>query len=1554
MRVRTGSEVTLGGPTIPLTQLAFLPAWTEDLASEAGVAFESDPATESAAIQPALGRATLQAAMFDRRRALGGDDGETVYWVRTDARRDIGTLARRELTRERLLSMLADLRDQTSGRLDVPKSWKAAVDLVLQDPTGNQLVQAVEHRASHEASRLVETAGQLGDVLGGRLTAAVQRARAVVAGQFRREADLRSIEGYEPRQDLEATLIQFLTGGGPQWAIHLLGVGGVGKTMTLRYLSCGRLEADHHVGPFVVATVDFDHLDPRFPAEQPMLLFESLAGQLAFDPSVATSMIDLAREEFLDAAARAAEEAIRGPLTVDNVQVQIGIGAFVRLVGYATAPVVLVLDTTEELAKVYGSTGRSPAIEETFRLLESTKAAMTGAPYPLRVILAGRRWLRFGTSGQRAPLPDFVRVQEVEGYRRAEAERYVRARLPKVDSAGLDALLARSSPAMAGAGSPRYNPFAVASWTGWLTKEPDIDLAAIPLSDDPYVERRIVGRISEPDVQAVAAATAQLGRFSVQWLAPTIRRAGFDEEEAVEALIRQEWIEVVERATDSRPALLQVDEHLQDRLRAVLARQPDLFPLDRAALGQDLRDQLAAIPLREAPTDLVVALVRAQRPREAVEHWAVVEERIASEDTLEWARQVLPRAEAVAVDDAPHLLASLRATRAALAGRAGRPEPDLWRSVLDVVTATPSEPRAASLAARARLALAAFGASDALEHDPQPADIDGAPLGSLAGAVLAWAEGLPPLGSRSGPAVRAPAWWDLAVTRLRAQQGDPGAQTVGTLAAAMARRADVDLIRRAGEALGARRAEKLPLVASPGDWLDWAVPQGLPERCVLAWLRSGELALLRSRWAGPDLARLVDDAIPRLADIDAERLAAGALHRLLSLRPPVPDGEDVARLDRVDAAERQSYRGTRRPSVALHRAEPSLASVLAAGWALLGEPERAETLLRTRIEEAVSAGTDPETVADCQLALVRLYREYRVDQRFWSLGDTTALDADELAAARALVGVDSTRPRPAAEIRSTIVGRLRALELAALADPGPTAMALHALAEDAYGRSDLLHGDMAAVLARISEVRAGTKGRRKWIRARWEPRSPFFRGLAGRTDALASGWAIRSRAVETLLTDGIAGYMSFVHRLPTTPAELAIADPPVQAAEPATPDARRRQSPVRFPLDALQTVPIAVVFALVCGSLGLLARAAGFPLWGVVVLVLVVFTTGMAAFVGTLRRQGSVSFRFSRVQFRVTAGDAKTAIVRARTASMLDGFIRRTGLARFATPPPSLGLRIPPGFETTVAIEGPDAGKVDLPGWRLRNPLSKNTVTIIELLVDEAVGGLPWEQWLAVPLFRDGLTLLWVRTTPDWVGDVAPPGPPLYFGPDNLANERVRRGAATRALEEPPARLVHVVGKPVSTSAGWRIRVEELSMSMTKSAPSSRREGLLSPAALARTGTGVVVLQAPTVDQVIEPLDSRREAFFIFAHEVLAAEASAAIVIPGVNERTATQIVDIETQWAAREAADLEPAACLALTAKVGRLLRDVHPPKDESPSPLADLVILTRRHPADRKGSAW
>ena len=174
---------------------------------------------------------------------------------------------------------------------------------------------------------------------------------------------------------------------GEPWALHFVGMGGVGKTMLIRYLSGAFTAAGG--ADIVMTRVDFDHISPRYPVEQPGQLLRELAGGLAGHLVEADQVS--AYGHFTECADLLDRVTVTTPGRggVGSAEFENALDAFAALIGAIGKPVVLILDTCEELAKLHPAGEPVPSIERTFEILEWLHEKVPG----MRVILAGRRLL---------------------------------------------------------------------------------------------------------------------------------------------------------------------------------------------------------------------------------------------------------------------------------------------------------------------------------------------------------------------------------------------------------------------------------------------------------------------------------------------------------------------------------------------------------------------------------------------------------------------------------------------------------------------------------------------------------------------------------------------------------------------------------------------------------------------------------------------------------------------------------------------------------------------------------------------------------------------------------------------------------------------------------------------------------------------------------------------------------------------------------------------------------------------------------------------------------
>ena len=936
-----------------LVWLALVPEWTGELATALGLGNQKRVGTLID---------QLDAAELIARRARVNQDGrpEQVFGLRPAERAGLvaylksgeQAAAARALTR--LAEALERLPDDGSAwrqpLLDVSGDYRS-------DPSGLRLMSALDQLIGRgrleEASSLADTAQHAGELLGGTLEATATRAQWRLRRAYRDREDHEHLRRYLSRARVEDA-IEALLENREQWALHLMGAGGAGKTMVLRYLVSGRFAADRGRPQFPVARIDFDHLGRQYPERRPAELLLWFADELVGYGQ--TRDFAARYERFQDSAALLHEEMAWPTGVTGNEAWERTAGLmretvyqFARLLEELPDPVVLVLDTCEEIAKLYAPGAPAPGIDHTFEMLELLHQARPAT----RVVFSGRRPLVAGADPQQAaagpllrPRP-YLRVLGMPGFTEAEADRYFDMCAPDLAPAVRAVLMDRvRDPA------GWYNPFELNMYCEWALAEPGLDLGLLrDPGSDPYIERRILARLDD-EVRAALPVAVAFGSFTRTLTEPALKRLGLDADHAFDSLAAQEW--VIVRGQDARglPAALELDPHIRDRLSAAVGPGTKV---DVARLGADATSLADQTPLPQLASEVVEAAVRLSPPPEAASLWRRIEHRVVRERAWDWAAEVVTRAGAALAPQAGpkerSILAAVLATQTSV-----RLHADLlanqgasWRSVREELARYPDAEKGV-LAGRAAAGLLRAG--------------EQADLGDLADApddaAVAAAEALQARGEPLPPALAD-----------RLARTDPAAPADLTAARQLAMAWHHMSAGRADAAVVAIHVALAALRRWPGtagSYADWIPPADLGSRCLLAELviaaASGrESALVTSP---QELRR----ALESVHLIDGERLASLAID-LLARRGPV----DRDLLIEAEAADR--YVPGRLPDSWVHRMTRPLVVAIAEAWSVRGEPERAADLLRARIDVAVRTGGDTLTVDACQLALLRLCRRFR-------------------------------------------------------------------------------------------------------------------------------------------------------------------------------------------------------------------------------------------------------------------------------------------------------------------------------------------------------------------------------------------------------------------------------------------------------------------------------------------------------------------------------------------------------------------------------------------------
>jgi len=922
-----------------LVWLVLVPEWTSELATALGLGSQKRVA--------ALVDQLATAGLIDRSR-------QQSFSLRPAERAGLVTYLKSggQAVAARALTRLTEALERVP---DAGPAWRQPlldVGRYRSDPSGLGIMSALDRLIAQgrldEAGTLVDTAQAAGDLIGGTLDATATRAQWRLRRAHRDNEDRDYLLRYLSRVPVEGA-INALLGDREQWALHLMGAGGAGKTMVLRYLVSGSFAEAWGRPLFPVARIDFDYLDPQYPERRPAELLLWLAdellgyGQTRDFAAYYQRLRDTAAHLHEEASRAGSETAALTGLTRQTV-VQ-----FARLLDELPDPVLLVLDTFEEIAKLYAPGAPAPGIDHAFGMMELLHEVQP----KVRVVFSGRRPLVPGSDPRQAaagpllrPRP-YLRVFDMPGFNAAEADAYVDMRAPGIAPAVRSALMDRVRDT-----SGWYNPFELNAYCEWALAEPGLDPGLLrDYASDPYVERRILARLDD-EVRAALPVAVAFGSFTRALAEPALTRLGIDADRAFDRLAAEEWVIVREVDARGLPATLELDPHLRDRLYAVVSPRTKI---DVARLGADAASLADQTPLAQLATEVVEAAVRLSPPREASALWRRLERRVVEERAWDWAAAVVPRAGAALAGPAEQtILAAVLATQASVRLHAdphasqGTP----WRSVWQELARYPDAENAGkrALAGRAVAGLMRAGEQvDQLQLADAPED-----------AAVAAAEAIQARGAPLPPALAG-----------RLARTDPGTPADLGAARQLALAWDHMSAGRGDAAVVAIHVALAALRRSPvtaGSYADWIPPADLGNRCLLAELviaaESGrEPALVTS----PQELRL---ALESARAIDGERLASLAID-LLARRGPV----EPNLLIEAEAADR--YVSGRRPDSWVHRMTRPLVVAIAEAWSVHGKPDRAAGLLRERIDVAVSAGGDAFTVDACQLALLRLCRRYR-------------------------------------------------------------------------------------------------------------------------------------------------------------------------------------------------------------------------------------------------------------------------------------------------------------------------------------------------------------------------------------------------------------------------------------------------------------------------------------------------------------------------------------------------------------------------------------------------
>ncbi|MGI5499055.1 AAA family ATPase [Lentzea sp. CA-135723] len=1475
---------------------SLLPRWTSALATGIGLADEQNLGQ--------LVRKMVRADLAERRQELGED--ELTFWVRDCRLREIGDYLLQTVSATALLNFAHDLNFKLArykGDDPAPPLW-VEVFQHHNDHTGRELMRMVQDHVEQgnlvAADRVAVTARTIGDVLGGPLAEVARRAQWRIDRERRERDDAKRLVTYHRREAVENALVNLVkTDENPEsvprpWVVHLLGPGGVGKTTAIRYLASGRFASDHGLRQFAVARVDFDHLDPRYPEQKRAELVVALADQ--FVGHIETRSAERKYERLLDGVRELHEELSKSdPLELDvrNLLRRV-IRRFARLLQEMPPPVVLVLDTCEELAKLYAPGTRATAIDRTFSLLEQLHEACSN----VRVVLAGRRPMVPPGSGRgtayAGPLLSdrgYVHVVPVTGFSRAEARDYIKSRTADtpLPSEVEGMVLARSSH------DGMYNPFTLAGYCDWAIDEPGLRLDAMSKHSDPFVEQRIIGRVSDPAVRAALPAAAMFGRFDHELIRPALERAGADSRAVFDQLSAEEWVTVISTTAEGRPLVIEVDPHLREGLRKATADATD-----QAQLGRDAALVIAESELiSDLPSETIEAAVRLAPAAEAARTWAAIDHRIRREGAWAWATQVTPRvagseAERAASSEAS-ILASVLATQASARIHTHQRDgiSSLWEQVGSSARDHPSATTSALLADRAVLGRLAAGddrvatafssvAWQRLTTSPGCPDaivaaIEGAlnhqflpvPHDHLCDMLIAIGRGVPSTLAASALSI-------AAYLRLLTCQIDEAAD----LADLAVRIAD-----RAGE---------------DDPWPDWGAPSGLRERARLVRLL---IALRGGRYVEPEEYQGWRAEALALRTVDADHLAAATVDYELG-HWPIPS-------ERIPDVRPQLL-SDRHFAPWLHgRATRPLVVAVADAWATVGQPEVASTLLADHRRAALRAGDHPDLVLACELAQLRLCRRYR-DLQWGPVARLAHEGASRIRAEAWLVLrlVTDHRPRDAEEAGGDFAFR----RCRGAFGPVPSDVREEWHRVDFHDEQEFrcLTQTSAAAITDIVEnitpsAGTGAKGllslRVAEIISGTSPKEGYVLLQSAQQRLTATEHQVDARCARLMLEE---------HYRPSAP---------LKALKQSRKDTSRRHYRNARPKPKNAGVlHLLMPLATLSGVLLLALWATGLRnVFFALVAVLINTIFGALFLIGD--------------GYRFIAASAVKVTKRDELQLNVEVF-RRRSVERPHTVFNTATLASTTVDATRRSFEALTELRVTT-----RSPSLHNELVTIAIDVPRPIQSIEWEQWLGQRSSLLIRNLMWYRSVPgsrqivrqaDWrERDI------VYVGSAYL-----NKGNAGREAEPRPHRLVHMIGTPVNTTAGVQLRVRDLHHRPAewRSPPQP-----VDVDEFVSSGTTLAVFQAEPVDQKPQPLAELRAGFIRLALASLDNGADCALVVPPLPDSMAGEAVSLIRAHMTDLVTPPSSRNLLILLAKLKDLLVEAEEPTSAE-LPSLDLILFLRQ----------
>lgn len=669
-----------------LLWLGLVPRWTLSLAEmcgfPAGNLTIADFLNEAAAAGICRSR---QVSSIDRK---GKRRRETEFWVPGAARRemidqllrdqwvDLGNKA--AAIAEAVLPALADVRQVPQ---DLPCWASLAIQLKDGTPAAAQWLREKINRKvssgdSGRALAWLRAGRDLAGLLGGEMEAAVLLANRRIELSYRISQDRRYLKSFLERREQISAFRDLINGADDHWALHYLGLGGIGKTMLLRHIS-SKLADEENI---IVSRVDFDYINPDYPLRRPGQLLLGLAEEL--QPHFSHEQHEFVYRDFVAEVISLHEDIGQVPPASDpliNIRHDLFrsiLGRFVSLVLLVTESAsvaarrpVFILDTCEELNKLQTGTGFMPHLEATFQIFEWLRESMA----QMRVVFSGRRLLaRSGFEWRVDPaavsaerpylLPNrkYLKLHIIRGFDRQEANVFLKSfqNPDQAMTAAIKNAILRHSPdpglpartqfkdaRRSGKPAKRYNPFNLNLFGDWFRDDPNFTAKTITGDNpDPYIEKRIINRIRSAGVRRLLPAVTLLRRASRDLLQSLYESDADDFEAAFQQLSDQEWIGHTSDDVTGETTL-EIDPNICERMETVVRRMHSRQEINywTFRLSTVLKKRIQDVTLTQISIDQLEAALRLLPPPEAAALWDVLDRAIPRQADWNWTLNVTRR-----------------------------------------------------------------------------------------------------------------------------------------------------------------------------------------------------------------------------------------------------------------------------------------------------------------------------------------------------------------------------------------------------------------------------------------------------------------------------------------------------------------------------------------------------------------------------------------------------------------------------------------------------------------------------------------------------------------------------------------------------------------------------------------------------------------------------------------------------------------------------------------------------------------------------------------------